>query len=251
MVEFKDLFAQDRQLQYARQAILKYHDNAVPNFIEQDTQNKANGKPYATATGSSAQGPNSMSSRRHIMNIDDISRINYEMIKNSPGNMPATSSTDTDVQSKTENEVNIFKTKMYKNNLYLMNDKFLNSVGDIVGEHSSGKKRGSSAVEAENSDNEEEDDIPLEDQKKWLEEIQKDLIKRYRLILNDEKKWFTLKELLLDANAELDLFSTIDARKPPPNIKLGDMEVPATPYSNISTLLFHDRKKRKLDIQES
>lgn len=118
---------------------------------------------------------------------------------------------------------------MYKNKLYEMNDQYLEAVSQRI------KDMNTSA--AAQSD----DEVPLEDQYEWLTQIQENLGDQYKALVNEEKKWFVFKELLLDANAELDLYSAQDDKKT--IVKLGSMSLPIN--SNANTLIFNRTKRPK------
>ena len=80
----------------------------------------------------------------------------------------------------------------------------------------------------------------------WLLQIQTNLIKEYKISQQEEKKWFLLKELLLDANIELDLFSA--QNNITSTIDLGIREDGTHSPNNI--LLFNRPKRRKLNQDE-
>ncbi|EDO17489.1 hypothetical protein Kpol_1058p26 [Vanderwaltozyma polyspora DSM 70294] len=245
MVEFADLLAEDKQLQFAKSAIGRYKRDKTPDFIEKDSHYKKIVGKISAQSNNSLTGGFGLANRRHIVNVDDISKINYEMIKNSPGNMVVVnggSGNESDSETRLESEVNGLKTKLFKNHLYSLNEDYLKGVDTKVSD---------AAAAATVAAGESPEDIPLEDQSKWLKQIQIDLIGTYTSLVEQEKKWFAMKELLLDANAELDLFSTREVRKSQPNINMGEMDISSNPYSNISTLVFHKRKKRKLNIEST
>lgn len=204
------LAGDDRQLQYALNAVKRYRESESPDFI-------GNGGNHGSTNNN----------KRHIVNVDDTSKINYEMIKNSPGNLPAQGSID----SVTDAEINGLKTKMFKGRLYELNDDFLDAINMNL-----------EKVNGKEGDNSMEKSIPLEDQCQWLEQIQEDLVQRYRALLNEEKKWFVLKELLLEANTELDLYSAQDSTRS--TIKLGSAAIPTNSNSNV--LVFNRTKRQKV-----
>lgn len=195
-----DFINDDRQLQYARYAVKRYRKC----------------EPLETAVASN---------KRHIVNVDDTSRINYEMIKNAPGNLPAVSGTLSTVQ---DNEISGLKTKTYKSRLYELNDEYLERANAQL-DHLKKQPKAKSVV-------------PLESQQVWLEQIQENLLQEYKELVKDEKKWIVLKELLLDANVELDLYSAQDQGKK--QVKLGSVAVPT--HSNANALLFNRPKRPKV-----
>lgn len=195
-----DFINDDRQLQYARYAVKRYRKC----------------EPLETALASN---------KRHIVNVDDTSRINYEMIKNTPGNLPAVSGTISTVQ---DNEISGLKTKTYKSRLYELNDEYLERANAQL-DHLKKKPKATSVV-------------PLESQQAWLQQIQENLLQEYKELVKDEKKWIVLKELLLDANVELDLYSAQDQGKN--QVKLGSVAVPT--HSNANALLFNRPKRPKV-----
>ena len=58
----------------------------------------------------------------------------------------------------------------------------------------------------------EDDELPLTEQIEYLYEIQEKLLGQYKKLLRADEKWFVLRELLLDANVELDVFSEEDIK---------------------------------------
>lgn len=195
-----EYIGEDKQLQYARNAVKRYREF----------------EPLETAVASN---------KRHIMNVDDTSKINYEMIKNAPGNLPAVGGTISGVQDA---EISVLKTKTYKGRLYELNDEYL--------------ERANAQVERLKKEPKVRSEVPLESQREWLEQIQQNLLHEYRALVKDEKKWIVLKELLLDANIELDLYSAQDPEKK--TVKLGSLAVPT--HSNANALLFNRPKRLKV-----
>lgn len=190
----------DRQLQYASHAVKRYRES----------------EPLE------AQGAGN---KRHIVNVDDTSRINYEMIKNAPGNLPGVAGS---VSGAADAEISGLKTKTYKSRLYEQNDEYLERANAQL-DQMKRVPRGDSSV-------------PLESQHAWLQQIQQNLLQEYRGLVQDEKKWIVLKELLLDANVELDLYSAQDAEKK--TVKLGSVAVPT--HSNANALLFNRPKRLRI-----
>lgn len=230
----RELVAQDKQIQYAANAIKHYRAKKVPDYLDKDSHNRK----LSAITGSANGGNHGSThnSKRHIVNVDDTSKINYEMIKNSPGNLPMLDQQDQGVPNNnnatttTDSEINTLKTKMYKSKLYEMNDDFLESISEKI-----------LKINKDKSDDD-DDDIPLSYQLEWLRQIQDNLKDEYHLLVNEEKKWFVLKELLLDANAELDLFSAQDEKKT--TIKLGSVNIPSN--SNSNAMVFNRSKRQKI-----
>ncbi|CAR28416.1 hypothetical protein ZYGR_0S00460 [Zygosaccharomyces rouxii] len=241
MSTFEELLAQDKQLQYALQAVRHYHSEKVPEFLEKDSHNRRP-TPSSTPQGSTSTTPastagtaananaqsqlNAGNNKRHIVNVDDISKINYEMIKNTPGNLPDIDEKLDPKSNNSDGEISGLKTKLYKNRLYDLNDDFL----EIISHRMPTEEKSS-----------EPPLLPLQDQVNLLSQIQRNLIGDYEDLLNTERKWFILKEILLDANAELDLFSTQEERKK--TIKLGATTVP--PNANANALVFNRPKRQK------
>lgn len=230
----KELLAQDKQVQYAANAIRHYREKKIPDYLDKDSHNRK----LSAITGSANGGNHGSThnSKRHIVNVDDTSKINYEMIKNSPGNLPMLDQQDkgvpgNNVTATTDSEINTLKTKMYKNKLYEMNDDFLESISEKI-----------LKINKHKSDDVDDDDIPLNYQLEWLSQIKDNLFGEYHSLVNEEKKWFILKELLLDANAELDLFSAQDEKKT--TIKLGSVNIPSN--SNSNAMVFNRSKRQKI-----
>ncbi|CCF57331.1 hypothetical protein KAFR_0C03390 [Kazachstania africana CBS 2517] len=215
--QYDELLKTDKQLQFAFKSIENYY-----NAKDTDLVKDALILDLKDSTSNI---------RRHIVNVDDISRINYEMIKNAPGNL---------VASEHENDVDIdlLKTKMFKNNLYELNDTYLNLINwkNSIREEQSN----------ENDDNLNTDLPSLNDQIEYLYQIQEKLLKQYNSMINNEKKWFTLRELLLDANIELDLFSTNESNPKFIKINLGDKNLQNS-QSFANTLAFNRPKRQKLN----
>lgn len=127
--------------------------------------------------------------KRRIVNVDDTSRISYEMIKNVPGNVPN--------HEKEYNGIDALKTKIYKQKLMKMNDQFHKLHNSKINEND--------RLHQLNFD---ENELPTdEEQIEILYKIQENLLQDYKKLLAEEKKWFLLKELIMDANIELDLYS--------------------------------------------
>lgn len=127
--------------------------------------------------------------KKRVLNVDDTSKMSYEIIKNVPGNLPN--------HEKEYNGIDLLKTQIYKQKLSRMNDQFIKLHNRKINE----------------VDNLEESDfgntkLPTdEEQIDILYQIQQNLLMDYNKLLAEEKKWFFLKELIMDANIELDLYS--------------------------------------------
>ncbi|EWG89848.1 Ies3p [Saccharomyces cerevisiae P301] len=153
--------------------------------------------------------------------------MNYEMIKNSPGNVITNANQD-------EIDISTLKTRLYKDNLYAMNDNFLQAVNDQI-----------VTLNAAEQDQETEDPDLSDDEKiDILTKIQENLLEEYQKLSQKERKWFILKELLLDANVELDLFSN-RGRKASHPIAFGAVAIPTN--VNANSLAFNRTKRRKIN----
>ncbi|QLG74895.1 hypothetical protein HG535_0H02220 [Zygotorulaspora mrakii] len=236
-----DSLRDDKQLEYAFRAVKRYHENKVPDFLDKDSHNKKlTGGTASEGNGGNGGSHSQMSNnnKRHIINVDDTSKINYEMIKNTPGNLSSIRTENgarvNNVAQLTDTEVNLVKTKMYKNKLYEQNDEYLEAVRQKI-------KQMSTSAEGSTDDGTdgEVDEHALGTQHEWLSQIQESLVGQYESLINEEKKWFVLKELLLDANAEFDLYSSQDEKRT--IVKLGSMSLPIN--SNANTLIFNRTKR--------
>ena len=221
--------------------------------------------------------------KRHLLSVDDISRINYEVIKSTPGNVPAPmiivrkddvpsslrdiSDLSASLREKIDeinirrrknmlSEIDSIKTKMFKKNLFAVNDWYIKRMAAKVVQGSTDtKSNGTVLPSTENNNNNnnnsnsisnnggdngsngtsiinegnmdqakdsmttpdtdltlEDDEPPLTEQIECLYEIQEKLIGQYKKLLRADEKWFVLRELLLDANVELDVFSEEDIK---------------------------------------
>ena len=248
---------------------------------------KANGNGNEKENGKKGKGKDKRKSRsgwrrghlhnmkRHILSVDDISRINYEVIKSTPGNVPApliivrkddvpsslrdTSDLSTSLQEKMDeinvrrrknmlSEIDSIKTKMFKKSLFAINDWYIKRMAAKVAQGGADKKSSattnlsstnnnnnsnsgsgsgdvSSTIKEGNVDQDkgpmttpnidltsEDDELPLTEQIEYLYEIQEKLLGQYKKLLRADEKWFVLRELLLDANVELDVFSEEDIK---------------------------------------
>ncbi|CCK70594.1 Ies3p KNAG_0E03360 [Huiozyma naganishii CBS 8797] len=233
--DYNALFERDEQLQHSANALSVYRQD-----------HRRNG-------GSGTRGSGSLSSiKRHIVNVDGVTKLNYEMIKNTPGNFVLRDDAATPIDEEDDPseeiqfaELDAIKTKCYKSALYAMNDEYLRSLETgAMSRHHTAKSSTHTTP------------LSPEEQVECLYEIQKNLIHDYRKVCQEEKKWFVLKELLLDANLELDLFS--EQERVPSNkaqepyritkINLGTINPPNNnTLSAINALSFH--RKRKLDTE--
>lgn len=217
--------------------------------------------PGATHLSNNTAGPGG-NVRRHIINVDDMSKINYEMVKNVPGNFMSrvgvrvhddNDGNDDNSNSNSNNsnnsnnnededeiedqhalevEANAVKTKIYKGRLFDANDKVLELVGTQM------NKLQEQRVQDEGSL---ADKLTLQEQLECLTKVHKNIVREYNLSVEEEKKWYILKELMLDANAELDLFSSQNYNNK--GINLGEPASGAT--QNTSSVLVFDRTKRR------
>lgn len=242
MSNFEELLAQDEQIKYAANAVRHYREEKVPEFLEKDSHNRRT-TPSSTPQGSTSATPASTISsnagtanvsagnnKRHIVNVDDISRINYEMIKNTPGNLRDTTLPQDSKVITSDSEISTLKTKLYKNRLYDLNDDFLESISTRI-------------TPALQSQEKTETSLSLQEQIALLTQLESNLVRDYNELLNTERKWFILKEIMLDANAELDLFSTQEERRT--TVKLGATTVP--PNANANALVFNRPKRHKAE----
>ncbi|SMN18548.1 similar to Saccharomyces cerevisiae YLR052W IES3 Subunit of the INO80 chromatin remodeling complex [Maudiozyma saulgeensis] len=260
--KYTTLYNNDKQLKFARNAIKSYKIDKTINSIKNDLH-------YYKDKSHKRTHNNNI--KRHILNIDNTSRINYEMIKNIPGNIPVNNTITTKLNSDNDEEndnevdegddndeiinskkrtldlidIDIVKTKIFKNNLFEMNDSFINKLPKIEIESNETKK--------------DSFNLSLSDQIDSLYQLQNNLLKQYNFLQNLEKKWFALREIILDANIELDLFSEQDVKSLPievennnkVKVRLGSINVPAShTQSAIHTLAFN-RCKRLRNNKES
>lgn len=199
MDEYYKLLETDSQLNFARSAIQRYSAMASS---EQEEDKKTGHK-------------------RNIIAVDDNLRINYEMVKTSPGNflesVPASTTSAAKNKAKKDQATKIgkLKTQYYKARLYDLNEKFSQKNGVSASQELLQDKL---QREYENFD----ETPSLEQQCEWLTEIHERLVSQYKQSLQEEKKWFLKKELLLDANIKLDLFSSNDNSGG--GIKFGDQD---------------------------
>lgn len=282
MTSYQEL-RKDKQIQFAERAVEIYKRESAVRSLAQDVHSKDSAAASATAAAAAGTIPantipvsmvaSGTNIKRHIIGVDNISRINYEMIKSTPGSVPlqstadvtaasantsiresapssASSSFSTAVSSRKRAamyaEVEQAKTKMFKNQLFDMNDAYIAAL-------TTARKIGQADETAAQSST-----LPLDKQKEILQNIQTSLVEQYEALERDVRKWFTLRELLLDANIELDLFSEQDTRTRPakifgdgtgparevPRIKLGCINLPAAHTQSAAHTLAFSRSKR-------
>ena len=270
MTSYKQLRDSDKQVQYAERAVEMYRRESAVRSLARDVHSKDGAAAQAAAAAKSAipantipvsTVPSGTNIKRHIIGVDNISRINYEMIKNTPGNVPLQSVAgdepgvpgvpgDQGTTSKKRSvallEAEQAKTKMFKNRLFEMNDKYIAALSSGQGQAPGENPNGSPT-------------LAPSAQRDTLARIQSSLIAEYTRLQREERKWFTLRELLLDANIELDLYSEQDTRAPPvtvrrtsleskgktvPRIKLGCINLPPTHTQSAAHTLAFSRSKR-------
>lgn len=190
--EYNELLQNDKQLQFASQAIKNYKKD-----IENLKQYKDSANNHSTTT-ITTHNLNTKASlfpkKRHVINIDDISKINYDVIRNTPGNISI-------LDSPNYEDIDAIKARYYRSSLHKMHDQFIDTLNDRFLQKSFNSS-------SQNSENEsEEEQLSLDEQLFILYRIQQNLMKDYKQIQREQQKWFQLKELLLDANIQLDLYS--------------------------------------------
>lgn len=173
--QYDELFQNDRQLHHSRNAIHNYQKEF--NKMDDNFTHRANLFPM----------------KRHIINIDNISKINYDVIRNTPGNLTYSSNLD---------DLDTLKAKYYRSGLHKMHDQFINNLND---EFIHDIKAQSDINDSDNNSG----NVPLslEEQVETLYTVQENLLNDYRAIKRQQRKWFQLKELMLEANINLDLYS--------------------------------------------
>lgn len=185
--EYAKLLETDAQVKYALNAIRRYKNS---DSIDVDDDRKSRHK-------------------RNIIAVDDNLKINYEMVKTTPGTFIETSVAASKNKALKEKagKVSKMKTNYYKKRLYNMNEQFLSEQGTLDVATSNNE-----LVSSENAGppTSPQDEPPIQQQIEWLTEIHRDLLQQYRTLLQEEKKWFLKKEVMLDANTKLDLFTTHD-----------------------------------------
>lgn len=193
--EYNKLLHNDKQLQFATQAIKNYRKDIENLKKYQDTTDNHNTAPTTATTIHNLNTKASLfPKKRHVINIDDISKINYDVIRNTPGNISV-------LDSSNYEDIDAIKARYYRSSLHKMHDQFIDTLNDRF-------LQKSFDLNSQNDENENEDDqLPLNEQLSILCKIQQNLINDYRQIQREQQKWFQLKELLLDANIQLDLYS--------------------------------------------
>ncbi|SCU77999.1 LAME_0A02938g1_1 [Lachancea meyersii CBS 8951] len=187
MTDFQNLVEKDAQIRYAFNAIRRYKSNEPSDA---DDEKKSRHK-------------------RNIIAVDDNLKINYEMVKTAPGTFIESSLSASKNKVSKEKAWKVAKTKTnyYKKRLSNMNEQFVAEL------EASGTNSASNAPNESLETSSASSVIDLasqEQQTQWLCELQKTLIEEYRALLQEEKKWFLKKEVLLDANVKLDLYATRD-----------------------------------------
>ncbi|AET37684.1 Ies3p Ecym_1458 [Eremothecium cymbalariae DBVPG len=179
------LFRKDIQLVYSNQAVKRYEAGVQ----EIDDDRKSGHK-------------------RHIICVDDHLKINYEVVKNVPGNLIELTGNKGKQGPEIDEitRINKFKSLYYKEQLNKLHDDFVTKSSSLRGDLEPAQ-----AID---------EPLPsLQQQHEWLKEIQAKLLKQYEDTVQEEKRWYMKKEVMLDANIKLDLFSTKD--KVTGAIKLG------------------------------
>ncbi|SCV00980.1 LAMI_0G08548g1_1 [Lachancea mirantina] len=173
MNQFSRLVEDDAQLKYALNAVRRYKSSDAP-VVEEERKNRH---------------------KRNIVSVDDNLKINYEMIKSTPGSfLDSAASSKPKAQKEQLNRITKLKTNCYKKRLYNMNEQFVQEHGQI--------EPLENTLEANKSD------ATLQQQVEWLSQIHQNLLRDYKQLLQEEKRWFIKKELMLETNLKLDLFST-------------------------------------------
>ncbi|CDO96493.1 unnamed protein product [Kluyveromyces dobzhanskii CBS 2104] len=121
--------------------------------------------------------------KRHIVAIDDSLKINYEVIRHIPGQL---------AQGDEIEDLNRLKLIHYKDSLNKMHEEYI----DVW------KKDDTDLAD---TDYTLQDEPTLIEEKEWLSELNGILSKDYKEAVQLEKKWFLLKEIMLEACTRLDL----------------------------------------------
>ncbi|AMD20256.1 HDL488Cp [Eremothecium sinecaudum] len=142
--------------------------------------------------------------KRHIISVGDHLKINYEVVKNVPGNLIELATTKGKKTPEQEEIARIakFKSLYYKEQLNKLHDDFVTKSSILRAEDNEMHARAAAADAKEQPS--------LQQQYEWLQEIQSKLLQQYNEVVQEEKRWYLKKEVLLDANIRLDLFSTRD-----------------------------------------
>lgn len=133
----------------------------------------------------SADDDRKSGNKRHIVAIDDSLKINYEVIRHILGQL---------AQGEEIEDINRLKLVHYKDSLNKMHEEFI-SIWQKADD------------DIEESDYTNLDEPTLLEHKKWLTELNEKLKSDYSEAIQLEKKWFLLKEILLEACTRLDLCS--------------------------------------------
>lgn len=149
---------------------------------------KAIARYKSAALHLSADDDRKSGNKRHIVAIDDSLKINYEVIRHIPGQL---------AQGEEIEELNRLKLVHYKDQLNKMHEEYIDLWQQ--GEE-----------EVEDTDYTQHEDSLLREEKEWLTEMNQQLRKEYRDAIQLEKKWFLMKEVLLEASTRLDLCSDIN-----------------------------------------
>lgn len=198
--EYNDLLQHDKQLQFATQAVKNYRKDIENLKKYRDVTN--NTTPTNTATHNLNTKTSLFPKKRHVINIDDISKINYDVIRNTPGNISM-------LDSPNYEDIDAIKARYYRSSLHKMHDQFIDTLNNrfLQKSFNSNNTQNDGDDGDDDDDGNEDDQLSLNEQLSILYKIQQNLIKDYRQIQREQQKWFQLKEVLLDANIQLDLYS--------------------------------------------
>lgn len=169
-MSFDSIIKNDTQLKYSQFAVSRYQQTRVKD-LESDRKSGY---------------------KRHIINVDDNLKINYEIVKTIPGHLIDFKSKKKQKDSDELLRISKYKLLCYKDRLNKLHDDFVTKNNEM-------------REEEKHSD--EDTEFILREQYIWLKEIQDQLISQYKQAIQEEKRWFIKKEMLLDANIKLDLFS--------------------------------------------
>lgn len=153
--------------------------------IPLDWTNKAIARYKSVSLRLSADDDRKSGNKRHIVAIDDSLKINYEVIRQVPGQLS---------QSDELEEINRLKLSQYKDQLNKMHEEYIDLWQQD--EH-----------QIEEFDYSSLDPKTLEQYKLWMTELNQQLKDEYHNAVQEEKKWFVMKETLLEATARLDICS--------------------------------------------
>lgn len=183
--EFNQLIESDKQVQFAYTAVKNYNEE-----LEQLSQDHIKNKLSTNNKDDNPVKPNLFPMKRHIINIDNISKINYDVIRNTPGNISTT-------YSPKFEEIDAIRARYYRSGLHKMHDKFISTLNNKFDQETT----------KEQPIHEEDNELSLQEQIDILYKIQENLLVDYKASRKEYTKWFQLKEVMLDANVELDLYS--------------------------------------------